>query len=794
MPPVDEEDTEDGVVDDENTPDPYTDPTTVAEPVHYPGSELARKSVYKAEYLDIEVSDEYLLESHGETEDGIWMIFVKYAAYEGGGTECMFMEVDRNGKVTKRFTLQDNPYDTPEDLLDEHSIKYASIDYSYFSDFNYSEDGIIEVLIPVASYDSKDNRRLTVFDLRWNDSGEYLGSAVLPVDVGEYGNCSTFTYTCDDELMICYDYFTDREDGSRAILLGKDRFDNPKKSVLAENDEAFELGYSAGSIVSRKDGVYLLTYSNAFGDGGVAEGKIDLSDLSVTYTGEVSQLGSGRAYAIGYSDEGYFFHHFSGVEYSSVNEKGRIILDFTNSDICTMGFNFVIPIDGLDKLFCVDFDNITARFMICTAVDPDTIEECPVITLAYDYPGTALPEWIYEFNTSDNGCRIVVKDYSFYEERDNYYAWREKLQDDILNGKMCDITYVENMDDLDIRIIAEKGLLADVGKLITDDPEMDLDDFAINVFEAAAIDGKLFQVIPCFVVETVMGADSYMSGYENWSVDEFLTMDEELKASGAHMFDPFVNRERFVEEMMHLTGSAWVNMDSCTCDFTDPSFMKLIGYALSLNEYYSYDGYGDDYWRREGEMRENGYIRLNMTRIPGPLSMVSNGYSYFNDKPAYVGFPSPDHEGSAIWFDYNVILKADSEYLSESWNLVKKFLQPEYQNDAYTMPVLLDSLEKEFDEYHAEVIGYDDQGNEVMGPPTYCFGEEEYEVPTLSNMEMDIYYSQILSVSNLYFTDEEIIDMVKQAVSEGSMQGKTPEEIASALQLQVLDYLNEKYR
>ena len=36
--------------------------------------------------------------------------------------------------------------------------------------------------------------------------------------------------------------------------------------------------------------------------------------------------------------------------------------------------------------------------------------------------------------------------------------------------------------------------------------------------------------------------------------------------------------------------------------------------------------------------------------------------------------------------------------------------------------------------------------------------------------------------------------MVKQAVSEGSMQGKTPEEIASALQLQVLDYLNEKYR
>ena len=80
-------------------------------------------------------------------------------------------------------------------------------------------------------------------------------------------------------------------------------------------------------------------------------------------------------------------------------------------------------------------------------------------------------------------------------------------------------------------------------KLITDDPDMDLDDYAINVFEAASIDGKLFQIIPCFNVETVIGSANYMSGYENWMVDDFLALDEELKASGAHMFDPFATRE-----------------------------------------------------------------------------------------------------------------------------------------------------------------------------------------------------------------------------------------------------------
>jgi hypothetical protein len=222
--------------------------------------------------------------------------------------------------------------------------------------------------------------------------------------------------------------------------------------------------------------------------------------------------------------------------------------------------------------------------------------------------------------------------------------------------------------------------------------------------------------------------------------------------------------------------------------------MKLIGYALSLDESFNYYGYGADYWEKEAELHENGSIRLEITRIPNAPYMISNGYSSFNDKPAYVGFPSPDSEGSAISFDYNVILKADSEHLSECWEVVKKFLQPEYQDRAYTMPVLLDSLEKKIDEYNADTVTQNEDGEEISSHPTYSFNEVEYEVPDLSDREMEAYLNQILSVSNLYFTDEVIINMVKDAVSEGGMQGKTPEEIASAIQLQVLDYLNEKYR
>ena len=222
--------------------------------------------------------------------------------------------------------------------------------------------------------------------------------------------------------------------------------------------------------------------------------------------------------------------------------------------------------------------------------------------------------------------------------------------------------------------------------------------------------------------------------------------------------------------------------------------MKLLGYALSLNEYYSIDGYGNDYWDKEAELRENGSIRLAFTRITRPAYMVSNGYSTFNEKPVIVGFPSPDSEGSAIYYDYNVLLKADSEHLSESWDLVRRFLLPEYQENSYGMPVLLECLDEQMKACNEDVTTIDENGDSVTGPLTYFFNDEEYEVPELSTGELKDYYDSLLSVSNLYFTDTVIIDMVKTAVSEGSMQGRTPEEIASQLQLQVLDYLNEKYR
>ena len=75
-PPADAQETEDDEEDDDNDkPDPDTDPDVVAQPVHYPGAELARKNVYKAEYLDIDIILLYI------TENSITVLIVIWIPY-----------------------------------------------------------------------------------------------------------------------------------------------------------------------------------------------------------------------------------------------------------------------------------------------------------------------------------------------------------------------------------------------------------------------------------------------------------------------------------------------------------------------------------------------------------------------------------------------------------------------------------------------------------------------------------------------------------------------------------------
>ncbi|MCR4791513.1 MAG: extracellular solute-binding protein [Lachnospiraceae bacterium] len=796
--------------------DPVTDPDEPVEVVHYPGAELARKNVYEVRNIDVEgLTYSCSVWSYGETENGFYGVITRYDDY--GNWAYSYVEIDENGNAGKpvSFSLpviteyeaenasetvsevvlanRDRTgvvYDSASDLLKEYSIKHDRVEYVSYSGFNYVGDGIYESVLEIESYDSMDMRTCSFFDVRWNRSGESLGTSLLPIDIGSYGNKDDLVFSEDNKLVFIYEYYNDYDNYIAGVVLDENRFDDPKNSVVVTNTNIADWAASYGSLFAREDGLHVLKWTDVFGSDAVTEGVIDVDTLEVTYTNKFDQIGSGSSYSVGYTDEGYIFVHHSGLEYCKPGEKGSIFLDYINSDMPVSTVNRVLPIDGLDKILCLYYDLEDApHFAICTPKDPEEIPEQPVITLAFHYFSYDLFRHMIDFNTSDNGCRIVVKEYGFYERNDDYHAWADKLYEDMMNDRMCDIICLDYMDDIDIRPAAQAGLLADIGALIEEDPDMSLDDYAVNVFEAASTYGKLFRLVPYFNVHTVMGAEAYVSGYESWSVEDFLNVSDELTANGNHMFDPYVTRDVFIEELMNMTGSSWVNLDNGTCDFTDPSFMRLLGYAMSLPEtIYFDDGWAYEYWDREAEMRENGEVLLETTTFSNPTDAMVNGYSNFGGKPSFIGFPSPNGMGSSIYFSTNYLLKAGSDNLDKCWDFIKFELLPEGQDDPYMLPVLLDSLENNI-EVCCEDGVYTDQYGMEGERPTYYFADEEHEMPYMNDAEKAELLDFVLSSNVLYFINTDIVDIIKDEAAKGADMGRTPEEVASAIQIRVQAYL-----
>lgn len=95
-----------------------------------------------------------------------------------------------------------------------------------------------------------------------------------------------------------------------------------------------------------------------------------------------------------------------------------------------------------------------------------------------------------------------------------------QLNNDILAGNMPDILVVN--DKIQMDNLVKKGLLADIDALIAGDEDLSKVAFMDNVFDAYRIDGKLYQVIPFFQVNTFIGKKSVLGDITGWNMEEFM--------------------------------------------------------------------------------------------------------------------------------------------------------------------------------------------------------------------------------------------------------------------------------
>ena len=797
----------------ESDADPdVTEPVDEDDPL-YANSALAAKNVYEVKMISSSHADSGYYVKGGKAGKGVYYIYSmnddynNYAyfveLYDDGGSlkdtihlslpvAIDYYENEKTEVVEANEEISGIRYDFPMELIEEDNIKCEAVDDFSYGCFNRTSDGGYVALLTIWGYDSRGDYLTEYFNVRWDQGGECTDVLYLPFDV-KGGYVSYVTYLSDDSMLIYYGVYNNDVYEQKAILYGANRFDDIKKAVIAKNDAPGSWTSYLGSIVMVNDKPIAI-YWDYEDDGKVYASEIDTETLDIIDESEVKLLGGASNYAAGATDDGdIIFGLDSGLQSWQAGEKGAFFMDYVNSDIPSEGCTNFISVNGLDEFFAAFYlSGNKQAIALCKAVDPESVPKSKVITLAGNRLYGDLMDRIVDFNTSDNGCRIVFKDYSVYATYDDYNAGIDKMYEDMMNGRMADIVSVDYMSEMDVRSLVKKDLLADIGELIENDPSMSMDDFCTNVFDAASINGKLYQVIPTYTVNTIYGSPEYLDDMKSWNVDTFLEYAENAEANGDKMFGIYTTRQEFISDLIDQCGYEWVDMDRLSCDFNDPGFYRLIGYSLTLPEFVDYNGeYADFYWNNYDHIMMDGYVRLKSLSITEFKSDYFSSYASLNAAPVFIGLPSNSSNGSSLGYSNYFMLNKDSLLLDDSWDFVKYFITDYQKTDRYYgFPVLKSALETVLSAATKPYTETLSDGELYEYTYNYYVDGDPCEVPVMNQSQVKEYEDFILSVNRLYFNEQEIKTILMEELNNAAQEGKTPEETASHIQVEVQEYLD----
>ena len=375
----------------------------------------------------------------------------------------------------------------------------------------------------------------------------------------------------------------------------------------------------------------------------------------------------------------YYVEYGKGVLGLKSDGTSEEIVNFLNSDIDSSNVSNVMKLDDGDFLmFTYDYESGYGemRAMRLTKVPDDEVRESIMLTYACMYLDYTLRRKILTFNKTNGEYRIQMKDYSEYNTNENYNAGYDRLNADIIGGKIPDMM---SLNGLDFRTYANKGILADLYELMESSKTVNRDDYTQNVLKAAEYNGKLYRFVPEYSIQTTAGKKSIFGNKNNWTFDDF----EALLAQypNAKLFSE-MTRDEVLNQCLTLTVDSYIDWDTGKCSF-DEGFIKLLELAKSYPETIDWDAiYNNDpeYWStRERNFAEN---RVLLTQAYVSSYRSARDFTQFGEDITFVGYPTSDGNGSVFYSYLEHGVSASSPHKQVCFDFLASTVEttPDFQN------------------------------------------------------------------------------------------------------------------
>lgn len=663
-------------------------------------------------------------------------------------------------------------------------------EYSSYGNFMAGEGGSVYG-IKQYQYESYGEEYYSVqkyYSCKWDSQGKLLQEIEVPVKDPD-----------KEEEWVYVSGISIGSDGSMYLIMGGDSAyqvsvdpqgnTSPRKELPEEVRQVFS---NVNTIVNHDDGSFTVMY---YEENDWTKQFVVKYDPASGTLGKASPLpgtfaSKGFNSIIAGIDSDLVLCDSNGVySYNIGDEDATLKMSFVNSDLDISYFNGMILLDGntFVGIFNDNYkDDINAG--IFTYVKPEDIPDKAVLVMAGNYIPWDMKRRVVEFNRGSDEYRIVLKEYDSYNTYEDWYAGVTQLNNDITTGKMPDILIGQG---LPMENYASKGLLADVGRLIEEDEELSQIEFTQNVFDAYAINDKLYYIIPSFNVQTMIGKTSIVGDRTEWTMEEA----EQLLATmpeGTSLFGEMTRDSYFSAAMGYCAGD-FVDVTTGKCNFNTDRFIKLMEYAKGLPESLEQDYFGEDYYLNfQTQYRENRTILMQLY-ISSIRDLNYNINGRFGEDVSYVGFPMEDGQGACISANNTYAISAKSNYIEGAWQFMRYYLTEEYQADLdWNLSVHMKYF-KENAQLATERPFWEDPetGEKEYYDENYYINGESIVIPPMSQEQVDKVVNYILSLKKCAYYNTNVMNIINEEMGGFFTGQKSAQEVAGVIQNRVQLYVDE---
>lgn len=563
-----------------------------------------------------------------------------------------------------------------------------------------------------------------------------------------------------------------------------------------KNKATIENVYTNNIIIDASDNVFVLCSENNTG-----KMSVKTFDTATGKFGEDISFGSASNFSYnmvtGGEGSAYDFYYNNSVALCGFKtETGETteLCNWINSDVNSNQLGNVTVVND-DKIICTMYDELDGKqkLVVLTRVPEEQVTEKYVITLAASYVDYNIRTAVIAFNRSNEEYRIAVKDYSLYNTIDDYTQAVTMLNNDIVAGNIPDIIQLNSEMPTDSYI--SKGLFADLNEYIASDLEIKRADYLENIFDAFSVNGKMYELVPSFSVQTVAGKTSVVGSASGWTMDEFNSVLEKYPDSAA-FFD--LTQSNILQNICTINAGQFIDKNTGICSFDSDGFIKILKFAKTLSDKSVYENIGKEESKQKsmeqtGTEYRDGKVLLQIQYLDSFRTYWQLMKGTFGEDINLIGFPTDNRNGSAINPTFELAMSAKTAMAEGAWQFLRYFLSDEYQNTmVYNFPVKLSRLDTMATEA-MKPYSYADPATGVVTeyPSTWYIGNESVEIGEITQQYVDVVKNHLRSLTQVVRYDTNMMNIINEETAAFFAGSKTAEETAKIIQNRVSIYVGE---